>query len=195
MISLLRCLSYCLISNCSLERLDSREFFYLVRKEMTAMTKPFVWLLDVDGVLNANKAGWSAAPLSGMAYYKGTGWRMRWSSALMTRIRQIHLAGSVEILWATSWCGYTDQLERLFRLPALGSAYSMGMDNETKLAAAEAVVESGRKLIWTDDEAVPLQGPSYDKFMAYGSLLIAPKSNKGLRPEHLDQIDNFTLGT
>ncbi len=129
-----------------------------------------------------------------MAYYKGTGWPVKWSPALMARIRSIHLSGSVEILWATSWCGYTDQLERLFRLPALDSVYSMSMDNETKLAAAENVVESGRKLIWTDDEAIPFQGPVYDKLMYHGSLLIAPKPNKGLRPEHLDQIDNFMLG-
>ncbi|KUL32677.1 hypothetical protein [Actinoplanes awajinensis] len=44
-----------------------------------------VWLLDVDGVLNANRPGWSAAPRRGMAYAGGTGFLMRWAPARLGR--------------------------------------------------------------------------------------------------------------
>jgi hypothetical protein len=158
--------------------------------------KDIKWLLDVDGVINANKAGWSSAPFSGNAYYKGFAYRMKWSPHLIQRIRKILDEGSVEILWATSWCGYTDQLEQLFKLPPLPSAWSMRMSIEDKEAAALEVIKSGKKLIWTDDEAVPDFGDLYDILTAEGkSLLIRPKANRGLRPEHLDRIDEFVIGS
>lgn len=150
----------------------------------------------MDGVINASRPGWSAAPYSGTAYAKGHSWRMHWSPQLIKRIRQVHDTGLVEILWATSWCGYTDQLEELFKLPALRSALPTEMSYRTKCEAAEAVIKSGKKLIWTDDEVVPLFGHLYDILTAENkSLLIRPKANRGLRPEHLDRIDQFVLGS
>lgn len=159
------------------------------------MSSNTIWLLDIDGVINASKAGWSSAPFSGNAYYKGYSYRMRWAPQLIQRICRLHDSGSVTILWATSWCGETDRLEQLFKLPALGSAWSMRMYGEDKEAAALNVVESGKRLVWTDDEFTPTSGPLYDTLTADGkSLLIRPKANRGLRPEHLDQIDQFVLG-
>lgn len=159
------------------------------------MAKEVVWLLDVDGVINANKAGWSAAPRSGYAYCDGREWKMRWAPQLISRIRAVNNLPHVSILWATSWVGHTDQLERLFKLPPLLSAGSRCMEGSDKYKAAEAVVNSGKKLIWTDDEFTPQFGPWYDTLTRYhSSLLIAPHPNRGLRPEHLDQIDQFVLG-
>jgi hypothetical protein len=159
------------------------------------MTKPIVWLLDVDGVLNTNKPGWSSPPLKSFVYANGESWKFRWSHKLIERIWEVHIQGSVEILWATTWCGHTDQLERLFKLPAFNSAYSMPMDGEAKTASAIRVIESGKKLIWTDDEFVPTEGAMFDYLTTSNrGLLIKPKANKGLQPEHLDQIDKFVLG-
>lgn len=154
------------------------------------------WLLDVDGVINATKAGWSAKPYSGTAYCEGRGWRMRWAPQLISRIRKIHAEGSVSIVWATSWCGYTDQLEQLFKLPPLLSAASTRMEGSDKYKAALAVVESGEKLIWTDDEFTPEFGPWYDELTKYNSsLLIRPSPRRGLRSTDLDRIDQFILGS
>jgi hypothetical protein len=150
--------------------------------------KNTVWLLDVDGVLNATRAGWSAQPKSGWAYANGNSWRMRWSPQLIERIRKIHRTAHVEILWATTWVGYTSQLENLFKLPALLSAGSTGMGWGEKLAAAEAVLASGNRLIWTDDEAIPREWES-----SKNQLIIRPRSNRGLRPEHLDTIEKFVM--
>lgn len=98
----------------------------------------------------------------------------------------------MSILWATSWVGHTDQLEKLFKLPPLLSAGSTAMDHQAKKRAALEVVNSGKYLIWTDDEAIPTKGLTYDTIKDR-SLLIRPKPNRGLRPEHLDLIERYVL--
>ena len=154
------------------------------------------WLLDFDGVINANKAGWSAAPFSGNVYASGNHYRIRWAPQLIQRIRRIHALPGVEILWASSWIGHTAELEQLIKLPTLLSAAPKGMSGEDKLQAASEIMESGNRLIWTDDEYTLTSGELYDKWTASGrALLIQPKPNRGLRPEHLDKIDAFVLGS
>jgi hypothetical protein len=120
---------------------------------------------------------------------------MRWAPQLISRIRKIHSEGSVLIFWATTWGGDTDGLEALFKLPPLFSA-GVRMSGSDKRKAAEQVLSSGNRLIWTDDEYVPLFGPEYDDMMeTKRALLIRPKANRGLRPEHLDEIERFVLGS
>jgi hypothetical protein len=152
-----------------------------------------VWLLDVDGVLNANRPGWGAAPRSGMAYAGGMGFKIRWAPALANRIRIMHRSGLVEIRWATTWCPWAGQIENLLALPALGRAFD-GEVNGTaarlaKYAAAQQVLAEGRRLIWTDDDAIPADGP--DREALAGALLIAPSPRRGLQPEDLDAIEKF----
>ncbi len=102
----------------------------------------------------------------------------------------------MRIVWATSWCGYTTQLEQLFKLPALPSAASTRMEGSDKYRAALKVVESGKKLIWTDDEFTPDFGPWYDELTKFNSsLLIRPSPRRGLRSTDLDLIDSFVLGS
>lgn len=150
-----------------------------------------MWLLDFDGVVNANKAGWSAAPYSGMAYADGYSYRIRWEPKLVARIRHAHKNG-VLIFWCSSWCGHTDQLEQLIKLPPLLSVRFERMSYLDKTIAAEDVIDSGNRLIWTDDEAVPSFGALYNKLTQdKRALLIRPKANRGLRPEHMDLIDDF----
>jgi hypothetical protein len=62
------------------------------------MRRP-VWLLDVDGVLNAARPGWGEAPRSGTAYSAGQPFSLRWAPALVARIRELHGRGVVEIRW------------------------------------------------------------------------------------------------
>jgi hypothetical protein len=156
----------------------------------------YIWLLDVDGVINASRAGWSSKPLSGNAYFNGFSYRMHWAPQLISRMRVLLQQPSVAIVWATTWCGDTDQLEKLFKLPALPSAAPTRMEGSDKYKAALEVVDSGKKLIWTDDEFVPEFGPWYDELTKYNSsLLIKPRASRGLRPTDLDLIDQFVLGS
>ncbi|WP_153054228.1 HAD domain-containing protein [Planomonospora sphaerica] len=149
-----------------------------------------MWLLDVDGVINASRPGWGAAPRSGTAY------RMRWAPALLDRIRALHRAGGVEIRWCSTWCADADQLERLLALPRLARAWSEHLSATAaaaaKLTAARQVLARGRRLIWTDDVEVPTCGPVHDELTGSSqALLIAPSPSRGLQPGHMAAIETF----
>lgn len=156
-----------------------------------------VWLLDVDGVVNATRAGWSAAPHSGEVFAQGIWWKFRWAPPLVAFIRDTVERGRAEVRWATTWIQHTRELEALFSLPELPAAFTEPADGgfpNGKLQAALTVVEQEhRPLIWTDDDAIPQLGPFRSRLdqAPHGSLLIAPKPNRGLRPEHVEQIDAF----
>lgn len=159
-----------------------------------------VWLLDVDGVLNVTRPGWGGPPLYQRVWSNSDkrSYPMRWSSVLMDRIRGLHKDGAVELRWCTTWCPDADRLEELWRLPRLQRALDAqpmprGADCwPLKLAAARAVLAEGRRLIWTDDEALPPEGPAREELTGGGrALLIAPRASRGLRPADLDEIEAF----
>lgn len=158
-----------------------------------------VWLLDVDGVLNATKPGWGAAPLTRTVYADAVAFHMRFAPALLRRLRELHHAGAVEVRWATTWVDHIDQITGLMGLPSWQCAFTLagtGRDAAAaKYAAAMDVVQTERRrLIWTDDEAIPADGThAHRRLTAAGPsvLLIRPAANRGLRPEHLDRIEAF----
>jgi len=159
-----------------------------------------VWLLDVDGVLNVTRPGWGGAPLHKLLWSNSDkrSYPIRWSPALLDRIRALHNSGAVELRWCTTWCPDANRLEELWRLPRLRRALDADpMPRGSacwplKLAAARAVLAQGRRLIWTDDEAVPPEGPVRAELTAGGrALLIAPRANRGLRPADLEEIESF----
>jgi hypothetical protein len=60
-----------------------------------------------------------------------------------------------------------------------------------KLAAALAVVQSGRRLIWTDDDAIPFEGPERALLEDRGAPLITRRPGRGMRPDDLVRIDAY----
>lgn len=110
---------------------------------------PPVWLLDVDGVLNASKPGWGGPPRKTNV----AGLTIRWAPPLVARIRTLHASGVVEVRWSTTWCGYPDQLAdlgTLFHLD-LESAFGDRPMSKTwadlKVEAAMGVLTEGRRLV------------------------------------------------
>jgi hypothetical protein len=161
--------------------------------------RPPIWLLDIDGVINANKPGWHAPPRR----IRCAGFTIRWAPALITRIRELHRVGNHEIRWASTWCGYPEQLDELSRHLGLQFERAFtdrGMSKtwaEMKAEAAVAVLAEGRRLIWTDDDEVPI-APGFYASIAEAerdgrALLIAPRSNRGLQPSDLDRIAEFAF--
>jgi hypothetical protein len=156
-----------------------------------------VWLLDVDGVVNVSRPGWRTTPECGVALAQGMEWPMNWAPDLIDRVRSAHNSGLLEVRWCTTWCPYADQLERLFQLPVLvralaGEPIPGGpVSDAMKLAAAFAILDSGRPLVWTDDTAVPESGPDRHALVDRGALLIRPLSRRGLQPDDMDRIESY----
>lgn len=163
---------------------------------------PPVWLLDVDGVVNARRPGWGRPARRADVWSEADrcAYPLRWAGALVDRIRRLHRTGALEVRWCTTWCPEADVLERLWRLPELVRALDHdpvpkgGLGWPVKRAAAHAVLAAGRTLVWTDDEAIPADDRLLDRAVARGlALLIAPDPMCGLRPADLDEIEAFAL--
>lgn len=167
------------------------------------MTDLPVWLLDVDGVVNAPAPRWGGPPRRDVAFHTGEAFRMSWAPELVAGLGRLHRDGAVELRWATTWADESRQLEQLFGLPELVTAFAgLGPSPAVKtpalkIAAALLVLEDeGRPLIWTDDDAIPARGPLRDRIEAAGPpvLLIAPDPRYGLQPEHLEEVSAFLAG-
>jgi hypothetical protein len=157
-----------------------------------------VWLLDVDGVLNAARPGWGGPPARRQVPADGVLYPMTWAPALMKRLTRIHRAGSVEIRWSTTWVDEIAGVQAAMGLPRFPVAFTNPVPGtasvEAKEEAALHVVETeGRPLIWTDDTAIPADGPVRERLAASGRrlLLLAPDSHRGLQPADLDRIEDF----
>jgi len=157
-----------------------------------------VWLLDVDGVVNAFRAGWSTAPRRVQVWSTADNYdyRIRYEPRLIDAIRDIHEGGRAEVTWCTTWCSEADLLEAEFGLPALPRAFTERFTGEAasqaKVAAAREVIAAGRRLIWTDDVEIDVHAEECAPWVADGrALVIAPNPSRGLRPKHLDQIEEF----
>ena len=159
-----------------------------------------VWLLDVDGVINASRPGWGAPPRQATGYAFDQAWQLRWAPALVAQIRAWHREARVEVRWATTWCPYVGQLERLWALPPLrrclteSESAGRGTATAAKLRAALAVLETeGRPLIWSDDDAIPSQGEDLRRLRGapVPALLIAPRPSEGLTRQHVERISAF----
>jgi hypothetical protein len=157
-------------------------------------TKP-VWLLDVDGVINVTRPGWGTAPIRRNVFAGGRDWRISFSGKLIMMIRHMITMGHVEIRWCSTWCGDTEQLEKVLGLPHLESAFPAPAGQrigELKIQAARGVLAQGRPLIWTDDTEVPESGPLFDELTIAGSsLLIRPIERRGLTPDNMHAIKAF----
>lgn len=159
-----------------------------------------VWLLDVDGVLNATHPGWGAPPCHGQAWAEGMTFPMRWSPLLITELLRMHYARTVEFRWATTWVNEIHQIQRLFGLPPFPVAVDIpatGSRATASAAKAEAatriVAEEHRPLIWSDDEATLIETPVLDRLRSGGHpvLILAPDPRRGLQPEDLRLARDF----
>lgn len=162
-----------------------------------------VWLLDVDGVLNAHRPGWGDKVAEGAARAGGGQFWIRWSPELVRRLVAIDATGAVEVRWATTWVPWIDSIEQLLGLPSWQVAWDGPHEGAgtpavptpiRKVRTALQVVEHERRpLIWTDDDAIPAHGREHDRIVAAGvpCLLVRPSTGAGLQPSDLDAIEDF----
>lgn len=177
-----------------------------------------VWLLDIDGVINA---------IGGSAVYQG-----RWPDATWLEtemeveleepwkfadgrnevylkvaqpvrdfIRDVHDQGLAEIRWHTTWREEAWKLSRWLGLPMFPIHHApeyfqtQNLNPNTlwwKLYGANRVLaDEGRPLLWTDD-GIRYEVPEDSRvYLDPHSLIIAPDDRYGLSPSDLDQIRNY----
>jgi len=153
------------------------------------------WLLDFDGVVNANKPKWHAAPRTKWVNADRESYKVRWAPWLVDEINE--LSKTVNVLWASTWVPWKFLLEHNLGFRKFDTidwpnehVESFATRWALKETAAEKVLASGESLIWTDDD-LPEIGPLPKRFEKAGALLIRPKSNTGLTPEDIDRIKEY----
>jgi hypothetical protein len=132
-----------------------------------------VWLLDVDGVLNAatKKPDRNVWPLDdwaeGCAHDGRRQWPILFARPVAAFIREVHEQGRAEIRWHTTWQQDAAVVGKLMHLPDFPVAEApewhaflaadrvkLHDDEWWKIGAAVRVVEEEKRpLLWTDDDA------------------------------------------
>lgn len=155
-----------------------------------------IWLLDVDGVINCLDHTSSDWPTYTQIVARG--YTIHYAPALVAQIAELHHSGKVEVWWLTTWRNHANiHLAEAFGLPQLQVAntnpeYSV-RDRWWKLPVAQRVVrQTGRRIIWTDDDLQidpeALQWVAYRKGQVLG---ISPNPDHGLTPAHLQRIHDW----
>lgn len=166
-----------------------------------------VWLLDVDGVVNAcarnrpPKAWPHDQWLHARVTADGHTWPIWAAQPVIEFIRRTHVGGYAEVRWHTTWQGFTDGLEAALGLPQLPTqeapefveqGESLKRGEWWKWPAVRRLLDEGGPLVWTDDDAgSELTDPQKMQLLRDDVLMISPWVHVGLTPHHLGQISEF----
>ena len=172
-----------------------------------------VWLLDIDGVLNAlesapARAAWPDAEFIETAALSAHDfeWPLFVAVPVLDFLRRVHDEGRAEILWHSAWQEYSVNVGVALDLPtwAVLDCPEFAEDEAPiaqpltwhhrpwwKLPAAQRAVASGRPLLWTDDDAWRQLGSLDTPSWCQRALIIAPDEDTGLTPDHLRAIDEW----
>lgn len=156
-----------------------------------------IWLLDVDGVLNAvchprrpprTWRHWS----TGTACAGGERFAITFAPELMAGIRKLQDPAVVEVRWLTTWGNDANGgLRKLLGLPAFPVAGEPEQASAWwKLPCAVRTAAEGRPMIWTDDD-LGYSATASRWAAELGILAIAPDPGVGLTPADLERIRAF----
>ena len=178
----------------------------------TAHPGPPVWLLDIDGVVNALAMGqpdaWPAdawvqrvvcaeVPSQGLVNLS-----IMAARPVLEFIAAVHEERRAEIRWHSTWrAAAVTGLAPALGLPpipiSIAPEWASPVPLWWKIPAARRVAESGRRLLWTDDQLELFRGdPRNAAELAAldaraGTLLLCPDPDPGLTPADLDRIAAF----
>lgn len=118
-----------------------------------------LWLLDVDGVLNAfdpavmENSGWDD-----WTTFTANGFVIRYSPEMVKRIASLHDSEKLQVQWLTTWGKLANEhLSEKFGFQEFLVAGERPFRDKFswwKLEHAQALFDEGYTLIWTDDDLV-----------------------------------------
>lgn len=167
-----------------------------------------VWLLDIDGVINALSAGpvvdafppeqWEQHVVHAMLPGLGrVALQILVARPVLDFVAAVHESGRAEVLWHSTWRETaTTDLAPLLGLPDIPISVAPEWHERPiaqwwKQPAAERVLDSGRPLVWTDDDIVVYR-PDPARFEGRPDvLLLSPDPVTGLTAADLDRVDEF----
>ncbi len=174
---------------------------------------PPVWLLDIDGVINAlayppNVKTWPAHQWveAAAASAHEIEWPLLAAQPVLQFLRDVHEQGRAEIRWHTTWQRHAVNVGAALALPLwpvhdcpefymdetqIAVPLTTKVSRWWKLPAAQRVLTEGRPLLWTDDDA-RYQLRRAD-VAAWGSraLVVSPSASNGLTRHHLRRINTW----
>lgn len=168
-----------------------------------------IWLLDVDGVINALCAPktWDEHK-EGIAHLDDGSYKICWSEELIRAIELINKE-DVEVRWLTTWGHYANEvlrplvnLEEEFPVqaePVYASGYGGASLSYTtfdwKYMAVLEVLEEGRPIIWTDDDAwtESMLAELTEKAGEIPILTIKPYALDGLSRNDIEIIKSWVI--
>lgn len=160
-----------------------------------------LWLLDVDGVLNAiepkpkHVTAWDGYEHADVRADRST-YRISYAPTLVLGIRELIEDGNVEVMWLTTWQEHANEaLRKLFGFPELAIAstredFLSPAATWWKLTVAKRVAKD-RPLIWTDDDLQNDEGARWVTERPWPTLAIAPSYRGGLQPTEFQMIYDF----
>lgn len=168
-----------------------------------------IWLLDVDGVINAGRAGWGGPPVSTyVRAHDGRDYRIRFEPEVIKAVRRLIAAGVV-VTWCSTWCKSARTLESALGLPTMPVAFDDDCTGEDALwAKRDAALRAARagRLVWTDDQirdvdvfdlevaaAANVIGSVAHEVTPRVPLIIAPQASRGLRRENIESIERYCM--
>jgi hypothetical protein len=153
-----------------------------------------IWLLDVDGVINAVSKNPTAWPEYKMEIING--FPIRWSPRVIDFIKSGHEQGTFEVRWLTTWGALANNLlAPVIGLPEFTVVAEMPFRQSWyeawwKFDAAKIVAEEDRPVIWTDDDLL-FDFEAFEWVVDLGFLPVVPDSREGLTNENLRRIEEY----
>lgn len=115
-----------------------------------------IWLMDVDGVLNAfDESGPVMGDWGDWTGFTARGFPIRYSPKMVARILALHETRRVDIRWLTTWGRWADTDLTEFGLPEFEVAAEQPFRDRGgwwKLPVAQELFNKGHAVIWTDDD-------------------------------------------
>ena len=164
-----------------------------------------LWLLDVDGVLNAVNHLSTLRELEEGTHWPdfklgaARGYDIIWSPSLVERISALHTDGHVEVRWLTTWEEHAQtEIAPMLGLPHFELAGKREYEGAGwwKLPIAQRAVGLERPFVWTDDDLTESAGAF--EWMRHRhetsggkACAVTPKWDLGISPKQLALIEQF----